>query len=191
MQLYTFSNTRVRLQRLGDAKFFTGWMKELTNISAQVTCKGGSKIESGDKFFVECHGKDKLASFQAVVDFGRGQDLVLSVTSQITYRAASESARVVVPGITGVANHNGLAFDFELIDVSENGMGVITSHPVSREERVTFYLVTPVGDIEGSGEVRYSKPDADAFGRHRLGFAMEPLDRLAQARWRQLYDTGI
>ncbi len=191
LMLSAFANTRTRIQRMRDARFFSGWMKDLSNVSARVALKGCPAIEVGEKFMVECHGKEKIAMFQAELSGISGEDAVLSVIGQVTYRPTSESARVTVHSVTGTIKFDGMSTEVEVVDVSENGMGLISAQSLTRGEIVEAILCSPCGEICCAGEVRYCKPDPDQFGKFRVGLALEPLDRLAGARWKRLYDSSV
>lgn len=174
-----------------DARFFAGWMKDLTTVSARVTMKGNPSIEIGDKFLIECHGKERIAMFQGQVSNLGGEDIVVTLLGPITYRPTVENARVAVQGVMGTVNHDGLVIDIEVVDVSESGMGVVSSQNLPRGEHIDASLNTPCGDVHCSGEVRYSKPDTEQYGKFRIGIALDPLDRLAGARWKKLYDSAF
>lgn len=184
-----FSNTRTRMQRVRDAKFFHGWMKDLTNVTARASLKGNPSVELGDTFLVEVNGKEKTAVFQGQVSGVSGEDIVLTVLGEMNYKGATESARVVVEGVSGVMSFDGLTVDIDVIDVSAHGMGVVAAQTMRKGERIQISIMTPGGQINCSGEVRYSKPDTDSFGKFRIGIALDEFDRLASARWKRLHDS--
>ena len=129
--------------------------------------------------------------FQSQVSAQSGEDIIIVLLGPITYRPTVENARVSVQGVTGMVSHDGLAIEIEVVDVSESGMGLVSSQNLPRGERIQASLHTPCGDVSCAGEVRYSKPDSEQFGKFRIGIALEPLNRLASARWKQLYDTAF
>ncbi len=189
--LSAFVNTRTRMQRLRDAKFYYGWIKELTNVNARAILNNNPTIDIGDKFLVEVHGKEKVAIFQAQVSGHAGDDVLLTVIGNVDYRDATESARVSVANVSGVADHDGLEIEIVVQDVSANGMGVIAAQPMRKGTRIRSILHTAFGEIQCTGEVRHAKPDADQFGRFRVGIALDEFDRLASARWKRLYDSAL
>ena len=184
-----FANTRTRMQRLRDAKFFHGWMKDLTNVTARASLKGNPTMELGDTFLVEVNGKEKIAVFKAQVSGISGEDVVLTVLGEMNYKGAIESARIVVEGVSGVIAYDGITVEIDVVDVSSHGMGVVASQTMRKGERVQISIISPSGQINCTGEVRYSKPDGELFGKFRIGIALDEFDRLASARWKRLHDS--
>ena len=172
-----------------DAKFFYGWMKELTNGSARANLKGNPAIDLGDKFLVEVNGKDRTAIFEAQISGNVGDDVMLTLLGAISYKSTTENARVAVSGLTGLATYDETGIDIQVVDLSASGIGFVAPITMRKGERINIILQASSGEIQCAGEVRYSKPDADAFGKFRVGVALDEFDRLASARWKRLFEA--
>ena len=188
--LSAFANTRTRMQRVRDAKFYHGWMKDLSNVTARATLKGNPSLDLGDKFLVEVNGKEKIAIFQAQVTGQSGEEVVLTVLGPVHYKTATESARVSVEHVSGVVEYDGMGVQVDAVDVSAHGVGIVSSQSMRKNEHVGVRFTTPYGDVCCYGEVRYCKPDTENFGKFRIGIALDEFDRLASARWKRLYDAS-
>jgi hypothetical protein len=184
-----FSNMRTRLQRLKDAKFFSGWVASFDEQEARIRLSTGHVCETGDRFLVEIFGPETIATFEAAATMAFDEHAFLSVIQPIRYRRATEHARVCVTGMIGVINCDGNEYEARVADISRAGVGLIVRRPLPRKSGVMLKLVTPAGEISGEGEVRYCRPDPSGDGTFRAGVRLGELSRLEKARWLRLFES--
>lgn len=183
-----FINTRCRLQRLKDAKFFAGWVRDLTATELHLRLSTRTSLMDGDTFSVEVHGTDRSAVFNAWLTSQNEDEVVFEIHEQIRYMPSRERARLRVEGVTGTFRHDGVETPFTVNDISLEGCGIVVPHPISRGVKLELQVETPQGPIACPGEVRYSKPDPDIPGAFRLGIQLEGLGRLEAARWARMFE---
>ena len=187
-----FIQTRARLQRLSDMKFFTGWVEAMNHMEVRIRVKASkATIARGDRFSVEIAGKEQLAVFIGEVGDISGSVIDLALPRGMTLTPKKENARVSMFGVRGRILFEGSEYAVTLIDVSENGLGVLSTHNLERGIVVEFEVFTPIGSVKGSGEVRYCRSDAESPNQFRAGLLVSQLDRIERARWNQLLNTTL
>lgn len=186
-----FLQTRARLQRLGDMKFFSGWVESMENTEVRIRLKGSKAIVSrGDQFSVEVAGKEQTAIFIGEVAEVTGAVIVLSLPRGVAFLPKKENARISMYGFRGRVLFEGAEYPFTLIDISENGIGFMVSGELERGANVEFEVFTPLGQIDGAGEVRYCRVDSETPNQFRAGLLMQDLGRIQRARWNHLINSG-
>ncbi len=186
-----FVQTRARLQRLSDMKFFSGWVESMQNTSVQIRLKPSKAvIEPGDQFSVEVAGKEKTAIFVGKVSEITGAIIHLELPKGVEYTPKKENARVSMYGYRGRVLFEGNEYPFTLVDISEDGLGLFIPTALDRGSIVEFEVFTPVGQIDGTGEVRYCRTDPESPNQFRAGILMKELNRVERARWNHLLNEG-
>ncbi len=183
-----FINTRCRLQRLKDAKFFAGWVKDFSPQELLVLLSTKTALAYGDMFSVELHGTDRSAMFNAELKSQNSDDISLKIQEQVRYMPSRERARLRIEGLGGAFNYNGVDTPFSLNDVSLAGCGIVTPYSIPRGAKLNLHIDTDQGVVKCVGEVRYCKPDGNIEGAFRLGILLEPMGRLETARWNNLFE---
>ena len=183
-----FINTRCRLQRLKDAKFFAGWVKDLTKTGLLVRLSTQTALVDGDIFSVEVHGTDRSAIFRAKLASQKDDEVCFAVSERMVIMPTSERARLAVEGITGYYTFESETVAFRVSDISFEGCGLIVAAPVKRGIQVNLFIDSPHGLIGCSGEVRYCKPAIELPGSHRVGVKLKTLGRLEAARWTKMFE---
>jgi hypothetical protein len=72
------------------------------------------------------------------------------------------------------------------LDISEEGIGFISSHEIARNERVFVVLLTPFGRISSVARVMHSSLVAE--GSFRIGVRLEIVPPTDKAAWVALVD---
>lgn len=183
-----FINTRCRLQRLKDAKFFAGWVKDFSQDELHIKLSTKTALMLGDTFSVEVHGTDRSAIFNAMLKGQESDDLSLSISEQVRFMPSRERARLCVEGISGVFKHNGVDTPFSVSDVSLAGCGLVAPYAIQRGTKLDLDIDTPQGHVRCVGEVRYCKPDPEIPGAYRFGMLLDTMGRLEMARWSKLFE---
>ena len=181
-----FINTRARLQRLSDAKFFAGWVKEFNTGSIILGLSTAAELNPGDEFMFEVHGQNAVAIFPAHLSIVSGDEYLFAIPKPLRIVGPTEEARVYVQDVSGILKGETMEVDVIVIDVSKKGAGVLAPLPLSAGERVTLTLETAQGPVNCTGEVRYCRPDAKMWGQYRAGVLLDDMGRIERARWARL-----
>lgn len=179
-----FSHMRTRLQRLRDGEVFNGWVMDFNESEAVVRLNAAEdSSEVQDTYLVEIFGKKCDAIFQASVRMGFDNQAYLTVRDGVSYRPASENARLEVDGVSCHLWLNGCEMNGKVIDVSDAGAGVVLNSALAPRAEVVVVFVSESGSLRAEGDVRYCRPDLE--GRYRVGLALKPKVRGGKAPWRQ------
>jgi hypothetical protein len=178
-----FQNVRVRLQRTTDARFFSGWMRQITADGAFVDLIVDEEIEVGDEFYANATGKDQSIAFAVKCVLKQATLISLKVSGPVTAMAPTEPARKFVSGQEITLSLYGVDIVAKVTDVSLTGMGLISAEPLKRGEQVKFMMQSPIGLVRGEAEVRYSKPIPYGY---RVGLKVTLVGRIEQAIWNRL-----
>ncbi len=184
-----FANCRARLQRLKDAKFFAGWVRELSTDVAHITLSKDSELLAGEVFTVQVHGPDGCASFQACLKAKQDSNLVLSVSNRVRILPTVERSRTLVETMTGTLSFETTQTQVVVTDISVDGLGVTISHALERGTAAEMEVVSQGWRVKFTAKVRYCKQDS-ATGSYRVGLQITHLARLEAARWTRLVATG-
>lgn len=187
MDLGEFANVRTRLQRLSDAKFFSGWAHELNEEILRMRLSTSVQIEIGDLFMAEVHGPTNIALFRASIAIFSGTEATFNVFAPFKFMPSTENVRLSVEGMRGTAIYDGMRVPFEVLDVSPTGTGLLSRQSLPRSSIVDLELDTAFGVVGASGEVRYCRPDTEVIGSFRIGIRLKELGRLERARWNRLF----
>jgi hypothetical protein len=169
-----------------DAKFFSGWIIEMTAKTATVQLNDEETMEVGDIIVGEVSGRENRALIDAQVS--KVMDDVVSFEFRRTprYEVTREASRTVVRNVAGTLLFEGEGVDCTVLDVSVQGIGFLTYAPIPQGSTVTVSLETPHGPVKLSAQVRYCRPDARRFGLYRAGALVTDMGRLDRARWNKL-----
>lgn len=182
----TFLNTRSRFQRISDARFFAGWVRELNASSIILTIAEPGDMQPGDEFMFQLNGRDSGALFPATLAMSSGEDYLFNIPEPLRLTTPCEEARVYVQDVSGILHGDSRELDVIILDVSRKGAGVLTPLPVSAGERVVLTIDTPGGSVNCAGEVRYCRNDAKVKGHFRAGIMLDDMGRIERARWARL-----
>lgn len=183
-----FINTRVRLQRLSDAKFFSGWVKDFTRTDLVVKLGGPAQVKPGETFMVQVHGHSSTALFRALLKGISPNELAFAIPEPVRFLTASEQVRVSVEGVTATLTSAGRALETTVVDLSVGGAGLVSTREIKRGEHVRVLFETPLGNVECDAEVRYCKAESIEDGTYRIGVRLEELGRIERARWNRLVE---
>jgi hypothetical protein len=187
-----FIQTRARLQRISDMKFFTGWVEAINHAEVRIRLKASHVVAArGDRFSVEVSGKEQTAAFIGEVTEVVGSVIALTLPRGMVLQPKKENARVSMFGIRGRVMFEGSEYSITLVDISEDGMGLLSSANLERGTVIEFEIFTPIGSVNGAGEVRYCRADQDAPTQFRAGIHVNALDRIERARWNQLLNSTL
>lgn len=185
-----FSNTRVRLQRVRDAKFFNGWVTTSSSKELRITTPNANDLRYGDVIVAELNGREGAARISGVVSSSTSEVVVVSIGTAAT-GSAPEEARIRVTGITGTLRFDAETFEVFVLDASEKGVGILTQESIPRGSKVSITIAQGQSEFTVAGEVRYSKPDPDQFCAVRVWIRLNEMQRLDRNRWMKLIETSM
>ena len=190
MLLTSFRNTRARLQRLSDLRFFAGWARDLTPEAVMVLFVGAVLPEAGDNMHVHLTGNMVAAVFGAKVVLVRGKMAQLNFTEPPRFIASSEDMRVWAGETRAIARSGPYEFAITVLDISLRGIGVLSTDPWERGDLLDIEYATPHGEVRGTAEVRYCRRSAEDPDVYRAGLMWTHMDRLSSARWHKVVDNA-
>jgi hypothetical protein len=145
-----------------------------------------TSVEVGDILVAEVSGRENLALLDASVKTIIDDEIVLDFRRPPRYEVAREKFRTLVQNVRGSVNYEGENVDLEVLDISEQGLGLLSFAPVQTGSRVKLSLETPYGPVKVSGLVRYCRSDPKRIGLYRAGLYLDEMGRLDRARWNKL-----
>lgn len=179
----TFQSNRCRIHRLSDAKIFNGWIDHLDSYRCHVKLVGRqAPIAKADKFHIEIFGSGRKASFTGVVATALSSLIQFDICSGFKFDKANENVRVCIANVYGKLFHNGERMEIEVVDVSENGLGVIAPEPVTSGSQVKVELRAGGCSIAVAAEVRYCRKNSPGEGQNRIGLLIKEGSRIDRAR---------
>jgi hypothetical protein len=181
-----FEGTRFRLQRLRDAKLFSGWISEIDASNAALKLNGRPALDAGDKFFIQAFGEGQSITCQVEYLAGKPDRAIFKLHPPVKILQSTEDMRILVDGMKCNLKLGWFDAPGTLLDLSATGLGLQTSVPVERGETAEFSIIASVGEIIGSGEVRYCKAMDGVAGSYRVGLELAEFDRVNLAKWRRL-----
>lgn len=187
-------NNRARLQRLKDAKFFNGWVKELDLEQEQFAIQvlgAMQTCEPGELFITEIHGVDRTMIIKGKVTMASEGIVAFAFVAEPQNLPPREKARIKVEGVSATLSTNNGAIDVEIADISIEGCGILSPGQVEKGSVIELMIDSPAGPINCRGEVRYTKTDSEMPGLYRLGILLEPFGRLEQARWNKMIEYSL
>ena len=207
--------TRVRYQRLSDARFFSGWVQSFRGGLVVVRSRNDVALLKGDEFLFHIYGQEAIAVFvgkftgnddlevMRTADFQymassqtqiitvKELDFEFEVTSQVRQHASSGDFRLSVSSMTAqirIDEEN--TFEVSVLDISDKGIGMLSQNNLNRGDLVTVDLFTPAGLVTAPAEVRYCRPEIGVTGFYRLGLRILELERAALQRWKQALEEA-
>lgn len=187
-------NNRARLQRMKDAKFFNGWVKEFDFEQEQLAIQiyGSQAVfEPGELFMVEIHGCDRTVIAKGKVSMASEGIVAFTFAGEPISMPPREKSRIKVEGVGATMSADCGTLDVEVSDISAEGCGILSSAQVEKGTTIDLMIDSPAGPIDCKGEVRYCKTEPELQGLFRIGLLLQPLGRLEQARWNKMIEYSL
>jgi hypothetical protein len=171
------ADARVSLQRLSDARIVHGWVSEFDTTWFSARLSGNLSLAPGDQFATRVFREGGDLAFIATARAATGSIFRFDIEGKISVHEPQGDPRYSrnTPAYLG-------DFPATVVDVSPQGIGLITSVPYRSGDEVTV-------DVEGvqvKGQVRYCRPLRDQASSYRLGIQLLPMDRIGRARWSEV-----
>ena len=179
----TFTNTRARLQRLSDARFFSGWVAGALGNHLSVRLAPGSELVLKDRVFVSLASAEFGATFHAEVTGVMPSETSLMIEGTPKYGPATEDVRYCTASMAGCLASGSKRYPIEIGDISSKGLGGHVETEIARGTQVRFDIDGLYGQVGGTAEVRYCRADPVQPGRFRIGLLIIEVGRIDQARW--------
>lgn len=198
---------RVRVQSLSNARLYNGWLTKASEVECVIELDGELTPESESLVHIQVLTPGTLVVGKGVVIgsyfderifklshkakpsftyLQRRAYLKLRIDPSVKYIASAEEYRLQCEPITvGLATPGDDYSDTVAVDVSPNGVGVLTSVPWGRGHTIQFMVPTILGDVHGTGQVRYARKLQEAPTVFRVGISIEAISRLDAQKWDQ------
>lgn len=197
-----FVGTRVRLQRVSDAKMFSGWIEAFVGESLRVNLTTDKPVTAGEDFHLQGVGPtgsmtcqcqviesvrldaSRIASPRATAQKISPQTRVsLKVRSSISVAPAKEEVRHRVSDVIFAVWHEEEQFSAMAVDGSQGGIGAISQVAMPSGTAVKIAFPTDYGEVTATATLRYCRPIPGQEGLYRLGFMFGDLDRINRSKW--------
>ncbi len=207
-----FIGTRARLQRLHDAKILNGWINNFNETIVDITTTTVSVLNKGDQFQVEGYGNMISVSFSAVlgeievIQSGPKLELAsdiqpsmrnpvkvalkMKIATQVRFGASTESMRVRVNDLLAQITYKGARLDATVVDVGKNGVGLVAPAKLEQGHTVSLNVLTSLGPISTTAEVRYCREEPDKPNYYRVGLMFLEMGRVERPKWEQFVKKG-
>lgn len=204
--LVVLNRARTTFQRIGDAKFFNGWVKRITPETVVVHTCTGCLLNPGDEFSFQVYGNRKDAFFRAHLVMLQGAEVApiftsdrsgslsalelgCHLTTSMTFKDCHHHPRYYVEGVTAdVWNDESIREDgATVIDMGPEGFAAITSRQFRKHDRVHVALYASGHYVQCEAEVRNCVVNSLNIEFQRTGLQICSMDRVDALRWRQLY----
>lgn len=191
MQHETFNvdvlkNTRCRLQRHTDLRFFSGWIRSIDNQSMQVELNEDARAVFGDRFYVEASGEEAIVCFTGDTVGVSDHHVNLKLADFQICARPGQIPRYQADGIEVELYGLESRVEGDAIDISSNGIGLLCNSQVPRFVPVKMVVRGSVACVECDGRVRYCRRDPDEPGCYRVGIQLEPMQPSEERMWNRL-----
>lgn len=184
----TFIGTRARLQRLSDAQFFSGWVRDFGADELLLQAAGDYDVSSGDKFLAQLSGKGVNALINVQLGTSLGRELRFRVTSPVKVVPSNENVRFVLEGVVGTVLQEGQELAVTVTDVSARGAGIVCEMQFEKGAKLDFSFEVPGGTVSGQAQVKYSRHDPNDVNTFRTGLQLLSFGRIDQAKWEKMLE---
>ena len=171
------------MQRLSDAKFFSGWVGGFLGSHLSMKMPASAELVAGDRVFVTIVSAQCTATFTALVTGRSAVDSQLQLETPPKYGPVTEDVRYATEAMGGAITVGPKRHEFEIGDISEKGLGGYVDADLARGMNVGFEIEGLYGKVGGMAEVRYCRADPTKAGRFRVGLLIVQVGRIDQARW--------
>jgi hypothetical protein len=189
-KIESFANVRVRMQRTSDAKFFSGWVKTLSEREIMLEFASSEWFSPGTRFFLTANGLESTALFPAEVIQQTSGLIRLGIVGPVKFARPTEEARKSMIGLTCIMHIGEVEVEMLVHDVSAKGMGGTIDGAVARGRVIDFDVDTPHGSVIGKAEVRYCRQEGKDTLKHRIGLRILSMGRVETTRWLRLSDEN-
>lgn len=185
-----FSGTRVRFQRVHDARFFGGWTVWFDGSNIVVRVGLNPAFEVGEVFFFQIYGSEKCSLFPAECVGADRDHAKFKVMKRPRQVENSEDVRLYNTNVQCTIDGEFGRQRVEVVDISPKGVGIHMSKESAKGDVVTLHLETENGPVTAIGTVRNCRPCSSGYG-FRVGFVLSISDRSMQGRWKnQFFDVA-
>jgi len=187
LKLSGFKNTRARIQRVSDSRFFSGWCIGVRAQQIILQVEDLESVEPGETFIIELYGPNRSVLVQSVyMTINSDGTSTFQTTSEPFYLPGPAEPRFRVANFEAEISHHHRKSPGRVTDVSAKGLAVETGFFANRLDHLELVINLPSGQVHAKGHVRYCKPIPNS-PVYRLGIRIEQMDRVGVARWTNFF----
>jgi len=195
-------NARTTFQRLSDAKFFHGWVNQISPQTVSVYSCSDTRFECGDQFSFQVFGAGMDAHFQATLvniqnaDLGKlfsnkrsgcyPAELSSHISGPITFRDSREQPRFFVRDI-GARFSDSTSELCPVLDIGPLGLSVVTDREFRKGDEISLSIHSPIHTLNCIATVR----NIIAYDFQRVGFEIVTMDRIDAKKWARIYASVL
>jgi hypothetical protein len=206
IDIVALNRARTTLQRVSDAKFFNGWIKQITPDTVVAHTCTSMPMQLGDEFSFQVYGNRKDAFFYAtltalhraqegpVFSFDRSGgatpiELGCRLSSEMVLKDSSGQPRFCVEGacadITTQSGHQ--IENAIIIDIGPAGFAALTDRKLKKGDQVAVSLFARGQLVKCHAEVRNCVVNTVNPTLQRTGLLITRMERVDALRWKQIY----
>lgn len=190
-----FVGGRVRLQRVRDARFFTGWLESAAGDLVSVASTEPLPAEQGDEFSIHLYGRchEALMAARFVGSHAEPRRMpghpfvargTLRKEGRIQLLPSTEAARFIAEGACATISYADQILPTSVLDYSSHGISVVSERQLPVRFTVDVLLFFSGARIDCVASVCYSRPLAD--GTFRSGLRLVRFRGTSEQTWTHL-----
>lgn len=181
-----WDGTRVRIQRLYDAKYFGGWVISASPPVVAVRMGDPGDLGPGDECVLQIYGQAPVVFHAQCLTSQKGS-ASFEMTSQPIEVPVSEQVRVAVHGLLALCFVSRKMHRVEVLDLGQGGVAMLFDREVMTGQDVMVELETDEGRVRLIGETRYCRPERGTLG-YRVGLKITSMDAESREVWDRVFD---
>lgn len=167
-----------------------GWVIDVTKTQLIAELHEDLEMKPGDEFSVEIYGA--RYDLKARTEFRMSsQDRTVFKVIEPQVVPGTEAVRMAVPFFTCELNLKGMRGEASAVDISLEGIGLLTTARLERGDVVNIEVTTPDGPIEVIASIRYCIATDPQEFEFRVGGRLKFPSRIDNARWLRLFEAQL
>jgi len=179
-------NTRCRLQRHRDLKFFSGWIRTIDPQGMLVELNEDETAADGDRFYVEAAVSEAIVCLTADTVRADVSNASLAIADCRICSRPGQMPRYQAEGIEVELYGLESRVEGSAIDISASGIGLLCYMQVPRFVPVKMIVRGPAARVNCEGRVRYCRRDPSDPELFRVGIQLEPMEPAEERMWSRL-----
>lgn len=195
---------------MSDCRLFHGWVQDMHRETVMVRASPDVLVKNGERFMFEVMCPDNSAIFEAILETGAealigdpnasseevqmrrrilaaaNVEFEFILASPIRFIAAQEQPRLSTDSTLATFDVSGTPLSLIVLDVSKTGLGALSTVEIPTGCTGEVTVTAPTGELKFIGKVIYCRPNTQMPEFHRIGFSIEEIHRIDEARWGRL-----
>lgn len=183
-----FQNTRATIEDLNTGDVLYGWVRAIGASTLEFELPAKPDVLPGHICNVVLASYAGQAQIRTEVLSVRGQRLKVHLPERVRIDPTDGKPRYQVEGmtVTLLETLDDMQVIGKVVDVSASGFAAIIAASFDAGEDARVRLQTPVGDVDFTTTIVYSRMDGPEASEIRVGFQIKEFSRISRAVWVRL-----